>query len=309
MANIKPLDEELQRVAIEELGEVPKRIPEDLLALRQWLQRQPHLRYRDDDQFLIQFLRGCKYSLERAKEKLDMYYSLKTKYLDMMNLLNVHDEKFRAIGRLGFFQAMPKPLNGIGPRIGILQFNFSAHKYNIEEMFQIVTAMHELMIMQDPYACINGIIYIVDYAKATASHYLQLTPNFCKKILSFMEKSMPFRIKSVYYINTSSAAQQFFKIIVPFMSEKLQKRLHVMGDNLQEMQQDLTLQCLPKDYGGEMPSVAELALEYDKTWNDNEEFFKQNANFGTNESLRPGKPLDIDGLFGVGGTFRKLNVD
>jgi len=31
-----------------------------------------------DDHFLLKFLRGCKFSLERSKEKLDTYYSCKT---------------------------------------------------------------------------------------------------------------------------------------------------------------------------------------------------------------------------------------
>jgi len=31
-----------------------------------------------DSQFLITFLRGCKFSLERTKAKMDMYYTLRT---------------------------------------------------------------------------------------------------------------------------------------------------------------------------------------------------------------------------------------
>jgi len=31
-----------------------------------------------DDDYLLVFLRGCKFSLERTKEKLDMYFSCKT---------------------------------------------------------------------------------------------------------------------------------------------------------------------------------------------------------------------------------------
>lgn len=31
-----------------------------------------------DDQWLLAFLRGCKFSLERTKEKLDMYYTVRT---------------------------------------------------------------------------------------------------------------------------------------------------------------------------------------------------------------------------------------
>lgn len=31
-----------------------------------------------DDQWLLAFLRGSKFSLERAKEKLDMFYTMRT---------------------------------------------------------------------------------------------------------------------------------------------------------------------------------------------------------------------------------------
>lgn len=72
---------------------------------------------------------------------------------------------------------------------------------------------------------------------------------------------------------------------------------------------DISAEYLPREYGGDLPSVKELSEEYDKTWDANRAFFKANANYGTDEQLRPGKPLDIDGLFGLGGSFRKLNVD
>lgn len=39
-----------------------------------------------DDQWLVAFLRGCKYSLERTKEKLDLYYSLRSTAPEMYNV-------------------------------------------------------------------------------------------------------------------------------------------------------------------------------------------------------------------------------
>lgn len=80
MANIgiRPLNEELRKVAQDELNEVQSRIPEDIAALRTWIEKQPHLKARVDDQFLVAFLRGCKYSLEKAKSKLDYFYTIKT---------------------------------------------------------------------------------------------------------------------------------------------------------------------------------------------------------------------------------------
>lgn len=101
MLNIIPLTDNLQKVANLELGEVPERTPEDLQALKLWIQQQPHLKPCTDDQFLIQFLRGSKYSLERAKEKLDLFYTLKSKYAELFTVCDVDNERFQEILQLG----------------------------------------------------------------------------------------------------------------------------------------------------------------------------------------------------------------
>ena len=98
--DIRPLTPALQKKAIEELNEVPERMSADLQALREWIDKQPHLRSRTTDQFLIAFLRGCKYSLEKAKKKLDSYYTLRTNFPDLFQLFG-DDIKVRTIVKLG----------------------------------------------------------------------------------------------------------------------------------------------------------------------------------------------------------------
>lgn len=38
-------------------------------------------------------------------------------------------------------------------------------------------------------------------------------------------------------------------------------------------------------------------------------YFKEEDNYGTDESKRAGKPKTSEDLFGIEGSFRKLNVD
>jgi hypothetical protein len=78
MAKIRPLTPELQKKAKEELFEEPERIEKDIEAFREWITKSKHLKGRTDDQFLVAFLRGCKFSLEKAKQKYDLFYTLKT---------------------------------------------------------------------------------------------------------------------------------------------------------------------------------------------------------------------------------------
>jgi len=40
---IRPLPPALQKVAIEELNEVPSRVESDIATLKEWLQKQPHI--------------------------------------------------------------------------------------------------------------------------------------------------------------------------------------------------------------------------------------------------------------------------
>jgi hypothetical protein len=78
MTSIRQLSSELATKAEVELNERPEHIASDLEAIRQWLAKSAHITARTDDQFLMIFLRGCKHSLERVKEKLDMFYTVRT---------------------------------------------------------------------------------------------------------------------------------------------------------------------------------------------------------------------------------------
>lgn len=82
---IRPLKPALQAIAVQELNEVPHRVADDIESLRDWVLKQPHLHACTDDQFLLAFLRGTKFSLERAKQKFDRFYTLQASIPEVFN--------------------------------------------------------------------------------------------------------------------------------------------------------------------------------------------------------------------------------
>ena len=78
MPEIRTLSISLAKLAADELNENPERTQSDIDGLRNWINQSPHLNSRTDDQFLVAFLRGCKFSLEKAKQKLDLFYTVRT---------------------------------------------------------------------------------------------------------------------------------------------------------------------------------------------------------------------------------------
>ncbi|XP_061393138.1 alpha-tocopherol transfer protein-like [Musca vetustissima] len=309
MANVRPLSEELQKNA-EALGEVPARLADDLAALKEWIRQQPHLRANTDDQFLVAFLRGCKYSLERAKAKIDKFFTLKSKFPEIFSATDVNDPKFRDIFRLGMWLYLPTPLNENGPRLAIMRSGlYSTDKYTAEEVMQVASALQEILILEDDYANVNGVIFIGDFEKATMAHFMQFTPSLMKKMTVFSEEAVPLRPKASHFIKTPAGFEPVFNMIKPMMSEKQQKRLFVHGNKMDALIKEIPLKYLPKEYGGENGSFDEIIAEWDKKLDAYSDYFKKNAEYGTDEKLRPGKAIDFDSMFGMEGSFRKLNVD
>ena len=102
MPDIRPLCPALAKLAAEELNEKPERIQMDLETLREWIIKSPHLKARIDDQFLVTFLRGCKYSLERAKQKLDTFYTVRTLIPELIKNRDPMNERLQEMIRLGY---------------------------------------------------------------------------------------------------------------------------------------------------------------------------------------------------------------
>jgi hypothetical protein len=97
MCTVRPLSDALTQKAAVELNEVPDEIQSNLEAIKQWLQKSPHITARTDDQFLLAFLRGCKYSLEKVKTKLDMFYTVRSALPHISLRRNPADERTQDI--------------------------------------------------------------------------------------------------------------------------------------------------------------------------------------------------------------------
>lgn len=157
MLNIRPLPSALAEIAKNELNEDPDRIEGDLKSLRDWLQKSPHIKARSDDQFLIAFLRGCKYSLQRVKEKLDLYYSIRRAIPEIFIDRHPRLEKVRELMKLGVVLPFPQTETPSSPRILIIRPGcYDADKYSVMETFKISTMIFEIMMREDDNLTVAG---------------------------------------------------------------------------------------------------------------------------------------------------------
>uniref|UniRef100_A0A1A9UI68 CRAL_TRIO_N domain-containing protein n=1 Tax=Glossina austeni TaxID=7395 RepID=A0A1A9UI68_GLOAU len=228
MLQIRPLSENLERTAKEELNEVPERLAEEVRILKTWIEQQPLMDIwaNTDDQLLIAFLRGCKHNLQKAKSKINSYFTWKRKFPTMFSAKDVDKERFREIFRLGLYLYLPTPLHDNGPRILLVRNGvYPAGKYSVDELSVVFIALLDILMLEDDNAVINGLIIICDSKTFTISHCFYLNPIKLKRIIAFSYEAIAMRIKSTQNICTPKAFEFFYRLAKPMLPAKQQERV------------------------------------------------------------------------------------
>lgn len=161
----------------------------------------------------------------------------------------------------------------------------------------------------------------------------------------FFQAAMAIRLKAVHVVNVSPALEKIYAIFKPFIKAELQDlvitkytqnwnsidmwffrfQLHIHS-SVDELQNYLPKDCIPKDLGGDGPSFDEIHGDNEETIFVNQQFLffilddqckridanaKYIQGFGmdkADESLRQ-KKINFGHMFGYEGTFKKLEID
>lgn len=308
MAQIRPLTSELEIVAREELNEIPGRIEKDIQSLREWLEKQPHLNARTDDQFLVAFLRNFKYSLEKSKEMIDSYYSVRTAIPEMRTNRDPLDEKVREIIQTGFSMYLPKCAPG-GPRIYVNRISaYDPNKYGIYDVMKVASMINDIAILDDDNAVVAGHIDIMDLKDMTMAHYSAFTPTVLKKLIMIAQQATPLHQKEIHYLHLPSGMMTLFNYFKKYLTEKSGVVIYV-HPNLQSLHAAVSPEYLPAEYGGQGGTFAEIAANWEKKLLEKRQWFLDDEQYGTDEKKRKGTPRTAETMFGFEGSFRQLEVD
>ncbi|CRK86619.1 CLUMA_CG000456, isoform A [Clunio marinus] len=310
MVNVRPLNDELQKKAIKELNEDPERIPKDLETFREWIKKSPHIKCFDDDQFLINFLRGCKFSMERVKQKFDLYHTLKTHIPELTRNRDPLDEKVLGAIRQAVGIPLPHTDGPDGPRYFLVRpGNYNPSEYSITDIIKVSTMINDLMMLEDDNFVIAGSIGILDFTGTSMSHFLQFNPTFIKQMTMIQQDANPIRQKGSHFVNMPSIALTVFNIFQSFTNEKNKKRVFVHGHDMESLYKSIPRKLLPKEYGGEAGTIEEIAKDVEKRLIARRDFFLEDEKFGVDEKKRVGRPKNPESLFGIEGSFRQLAID
>lgn len=86
-------------------------------------------------------------------------------------------------------------------------------------------------------------------------------------------------------------------------------QFYVHNKKMETLYEYIPKHCLPVEYGGTDGTIQDILNYWSERLKKTQDFFDEEETFGTNETKRKGNPMNTETLFGIDGSFRKLNVD
>ncbi|KAF9408470.1 hypothetical protein HW555_011856 [Spodoptera exigua] len=303
---VQPKGELWEKIRVE-LNENVNTRDQDLATIKDWLKKQPHLPDEWDDRCLMSFLRGCNFSLEKCKKKLDMYFTMRSACPEFFANRDItrpelHDLMKRAQG-----PTMPG-LTPSGRRVTICRaLDKRMDPQNLNDAFKIAMMIGDVRLMEEIEG-VAGDIYILDASVVSPSHLGKLSPSALKKFFICVQEAYPIKLKEVHVVNTTPLVETVYNIIKPFLKEKMRQRIH-FHSSYTALHEYVPKELLPTEYGGTGSPLEEINNAWIKKLEEYKDWFKAQESLKANEALRPGKPTNYDELFGIDGSFRQLAID
>ncbi|XP_043527062.1 alpha-tocopherol transfer protein-like isoform X1 [Frieseomelitta varia] len=245
-----PLSPEFQEVARKELRETPELQKEAIARLRELLKGETNLKWPDIDTWLIRFLRPCKYYPESAFNLVKNYYSFKVKHADIYNDLRPSREK--NIFEQNILVVLPLR-DQYGRRMLVIEIGkrWKHNKCSLDEIFKGCVFFLEAAILE-PATQIAGVVVIFDMDGLTLQQAWQFTPAIAKRIIDWLQDSVPIRVKNIHIVNQPYVFNMVFALFKPILREKLRRRLIFHGTDRKSLHQYISPKCLPIAYGGDI---------------------------------------------------------
>ncbi|KAK5646326.1 hypothetical protein RI129_004790 [Pyrocoelia pectoralis] len=251
---LEPLSEENKAFAAKELRETPEVVKESIAELRELLKNDPTIYFADDDEFLIMFLRPCKFYAKSAHALMKRIADFKEKYKNQLTDLMPSDEK-EAFTNYTVCNIL-KDRDHKGRRVMVVNVggSWDPSKVTADQLFRIFYLIHEAAMLE-PESQVRGVVVMMDFNGLGHRQALAFNPAFSMKLLGFIQDAMPLRLKEVHIVKQPYIFNIIWNIFKPFVKEKLKGRLFFHGSKMPSLHKYLAPSHLPKDYGGELPEI------------------------------------------------------
>ncbi|KAJ9584950.1 hypothetical protein L9F63_020699, partial [Diploptera punctata] len=232
-----------------------QRVKEAVKMLTEWLQLQPHLPHHYDEARMERLFLRCKTSIERAKQTLDMYFTIKTALPEIFSNRDPLQPWFIQASSVRCFIPLPQ-LTEEYDRVSLLTcIDPDPDKYIVFDIMKMMAMVLEIRCNEDYHM---SDILLVDFNNLTIGHVVKYTLPVLKKLEVTAVKAYKARVKGVHFINAPTFVDTTVQLFKSLLSPKLSKRIYIHRKGSNTLSQYVSPKILPYDYGGNAGSIHDL---------------------------------------------------
>ncbi|KAJ2937363.1 hypothetical protein O0L34_g14255 [Tuta absoluta] len=285
-----------------------KRINESLDQIDEWCKKQPHLeeahKYMSRNMLERIFIlaRG---SVEGTKKKIDRLLTSRG-MMPELSLHRTYDELTKYYEAVRYVP-LPKLNPSDQSRVMVTQFlTGKLDQFSLINYFRYCFLVGEYRLNFD-YSLSER--YIIDLNNIHIGLLSKINPVVVKKAEVLCTEGFGTKIKGIHILNAPPFVDRLVFLLKQALREKVASRLHV-HPTYEDLQLHIPKEVLPVDYGGEAPTCAKLAEQWQDTFRTDEaqKIIKNLDKLVTDESRRSSEKFNEEYL-GMPGSFRKLDVD
>ncbi|KAG6441572.1 hypothetical protein O3G_MSEX001919 [Manduca sexta] len=283
----------------------------DLVTIKDWLSKQPHLPHDVDDILLLRFLTSCKFSLERTKRTIDFFFTIRHNAPELFCKRDPWAPEIRRVFEITDMLPLPNKTKE----------NYKVFIYRLKspelDLFNFVDAVKTFFMLADTRLTEDpdvpsGEIPIFDSANVTLKFISKINLSALRKYMIYTQEAMPIRLKQVHVINAPSYIGKLHAICKPFLKTEVAKLIKFHEPNSDTLYKDIPQEILPNEYGGKAGPVEQIKREWIKKMESKRDWFLTNdKRWAVDDSLRPLNSKDdrVDKVKELPGSFRSLALD
>nr|XP_023012904.1 alpha-tocopherol transfer protein-like isoform X1 [Leptinotarsa decemlineata] len=247
---------------------------EDLETIKTWLLtlNDEYLPPNIQDHLLVLFLISCVNNIELTKKTILSYYKLKQHAPEIFDDRNLKRSELQTALNTIHLSSIPVRTDE-GDVIHYFKLNDS--NYNNFDLVQAMKVSYMIMDVTHEKNPPPGLIVLIDMKGFGLMHMTKLKIGAVKKYFSFLQEALPLRMKEIHILNSVYFIDKILALIKVFMKSELMDLVHFHSPGIEQekMFEIAPKKCLPKDYGGDLPSASELHDITLQQFKDRQEFW------------------------------------
>ncbi|CAG9790937.1 unnamed protein product [Diatraea saccharalis] len=283
----------------------------DLVNIKNWLCKQPHLPHDVDEVLLKRFILSCGYSIERAKRSLDLFFTIRSNAPELFCMRDPWSQEIRRAFEVTDLIPLPRTTKE----------NYKVFLYRLSnpdmDLFSFVDVVKAFFMLADTRLTEEdeipaGEIPIFDSANVSLKFIPKINLSVLRKYMIYTQEALPIRLKQVHVINAPAYISKIHAICKPFIKAEVAKMIKFHEPNSDTLYKDIPQELLPAEYGGKVGTIAEIKrfwikrIEAKRDW-----FLSADKRWAVDESLRPSTGHDerVNNIRDLPGSFRSLALD